>query len=265
MIDPTIQQSIQVELAAIEEQENVHIFYACESGSRAWGFESQDSDYDVRFLYIHPTDWYLSIDQKRDVIEKPIDDVLDVSGWDIRKSLTLLKKSNPPFLEWMQSPIIYKENPEITSLIKTVMPEYYSPISCMYHYLHMAQGNYREYLKDEVVWVKKYLYVLRPVLACMWIERDMGLVPIEFQKLVDAIVDDTELRNAIGDLLERKKAGKEIDRGPKIPVISTFIDEHLNRLSAENVKPPSKKGMEKLNEVFQLSLKRSWGYTPQIK
>jgi predicted nucleotidyltransferase len=258
MTNPTIQKAIQDELASIEEQQNVHIFYACESGSRAWGFESQDSDYDVRFLYIHPTDWYLTIDQKRDVIEKPINDELDISGWDIRKSLTLLKKSNPPFLEWMQSPIIYKENPEITSLIKAVMTEYYSPISCMYHYLHMAQGNYREYLKDDVVWVKKYLYVLRPVLACIWIERDMGLVPIEFQTLVDSIVDDAELRNAIGDLLERKKAGKEIDRGPKIPVISNFIDEQLNRLSAENAKPPSKMGVEKLNDVFQQALISSW-------
>lgn len=257
MIDPDIQQSIQDELARIEEQENVHIFYACESGSRAWGFESQDSDFDVRFLYIHPMDWYLSIDQKRDVIEKPIDDVLDVSGWDIRKSLLLLKKSNPPFLEWMQSPIIYKENAAITSLIGNVMPDYYSPISCMYHYLHMAQGNLRDYLKEEVVWVKKYLYVLRPVLACMWIERDLGLVPIEFQKLVDAIVKDSELRNAIEDLIQRKKAGKEIDRGPKIPVISEFIEIQLNRLSSYQVKPPKPIGFEKLNDVFRKSLKIS--------
>lgn len=93
----------------------------------------------------------------------------------------------------------------------------------------------------------------------MWIERDLGLVPTEFQKLVDTIVDDADLRNAIADLLERKKAGKEIDRGPKIPQISDFIDEQLRRLSAQNTKQPSKLGIEKLDDVFQQALKISWG------
>lgn len=235
------------------------IFYACESGSRAWGFESQDSDYDVRFFYAHPPAWYLTIDNKRDVVERPVDEELDVSGWDIRKSLALLKKSNPPFLEWMQSPIIYRENREVSDLIREVMIEYYSPIACLYHYLHMAEGNYRSYLKDDVVWVKKYFYVLRPVLACVWIERDKGLVPMEFQKLVDGVVDDSALRTAIDELLERKKAGFETGRGPRIPIISNFIDREITRLAGAHPKPGKTRDPARLDEIFRQALVRIWG------
>ncbi len=167
-------EEILARLGDIEKEENVTIFYACESGSRAWGFPSEDSDYDVRFLYLRPRDWYLSIDveEKRDVIERPISEMLDISGWDLRKALKLLRKSNPPLLEWLNSPTVYQQDFTITDKIKELVPEYYSPIACLHHYLHMAQGNYREYLKGEIVWVKKYFYVLRPLLAINWIEKE---------------------------------------------------------------------------------------------
>ena len=108
---PTVDEEIQRSIDEIEQSENVTVLYACESGSRAWGFHSQDSDYDVRFIYAHPPDWYLSVDleKKRDVIERPILDDLDVSGWDLRKSLQLFRKSNPPLLEWLDSPIVYRD------------------------------------------------------------------------------------------------------------------------------------------------------------
>ena len=161
-----IKREIQARLQHIEREENVCIFYACESGSRAWGFPSEDSDYDVRFMYVHHKDWYLSIDERRDVIERPINDMIDLSGWDIRKALRLFGKSNPPLLEWFNSPIIYQQRLNIVNKLKALMPEYYSPKSCLYHYLHMAEGNFREYLKGQMVLVKKYFYVLRPILAC---------------------------------------------------------------------------------------------------
>jgi len=133
-----IKKEIQARLQELEQEERVRIFYACESGSRAWGFPSADSDYDVRFLYIHPQNWYLGIDVKRDVIERPSNDLIDLSGWDIRKALKLFRKSNPPLLEWLNSPIIYQQRLDIVDKIKTLMPEYYSPKSCLYHYLHMS-------------------------------------------------------------------------------------------------------------------------------
>jgi hypothetical protein len=105
-----MQNAIISKLDEIETRENVLIFYACESGSRAWGFPSSDSNYDIRFLYLRPKDWYLSIDSGRDVIELPILDSLDINGWDLKKALGLLMKSNPSLLEWLDSPIVIEKS-----------------------------------------------------------------------------------------------------------------------------------------------------------
>ncbi len=212
------------ELARIEEQENVRILYASESGSRAWGFPSKDSDYDVRFIYIHPIDWYLSIADKRDVIERPINDLLDINGWDIRKALKLFRKSNPPLLEWLQSPIIYWEKSSIAESMRKLSPLTFSPRSCMYHYLSMAKGNFREYLQGDRVKVKKYFYVLRPVLACLWIKQKNTMPPMEFEILVNTIISDDLLKREIDKLLIRKKAGEELALEPRIQVINDFLD-----------------------------------------
>jgi predicted nucleotidyltransferase len=254
-----IKKEIQNRLHQIEIEENVCIFYACESGSRAWGFPSDDSDYDVRFLYICPKNWYLSIDEKRDVIEKPINDLIDLNGWDIRKALKLLRKSNPPLLEWLRSPIIYQQRFEIADNIKALLPEYYSPKSCLYHYLHMAEGNFRGYLKGEMVWVKKYFYVLRPILACKWIEAGYGVVPMEFGILVDSIVTSGELKAAIMDLIWRKQIGQELNREPRIPLISGFIETELERLKTKKYDGISPKvETEKLDELFRWALEKVW-------
>jgi predicted nucleotidyltransferase len=253
-----IKQEIESRLRQIEQEEEVRIFYACESGSRAWGFPSADSDYDVRFLYINKPNWYLSIDQKRDVIERKISDSIDMSGWDIRKALKLLRKSNPPLLEWLNSPIVYQQSVEIIEKIRQLMPEYYSPKSCLHHYFHMAEGNFREYLKGEIVWVKKYFYVLRPILACKWIEAGYGVVPMEFEKLIQELVDDEELKLAIEDLVKRKREGQELDREPRIPVISAFIEAELERLGSTSFLGSAQYDAEKLNEVFRWALAEVW-------
>ena len=257
-----MEERIKASLLEIEREEGVRIFYACESGSRAWGFPSADSDYDVRFLYIRPRDWYLSVDVelKRDVIERPITDELDVSGWDIRKALMLLKKSNPPMLEWLGSPIVYHEETGIADRVRSLLPFYYSPKACLHHYLHMARGNYREYLKGETVRVKKYFYVLRPVLAVKWIEAGYGVVPTEFGVLVERLVEDPALKETIADLVERKRDGRELDRGPAIPRIGEFIAGELERLEAVSDEYDAPKTTtEKLNEVFRASLAEAWG------
>ena len=245
----------------IEDDEQVRIFYACESGSRAWGFSSRDSDYDVRFLYVHHPNWYLSVDleHKRDVIERPIVERLDVNGWDLRKALLLLRKSNPPLLEWLGSPIVYRDQYDIVDVMRKLVPEAYSSVACLHHYLHMAQGNLREYLQGETVWTKKYLYVLRPILAMLWIERGYGVAPTQFGKLVDRVVEDETLRREIDRLLARKRGGEELDRGPRVPVISEFVEREIARLEHARL---GKKGamvpMEKLNDVFRLALHRVW-------
>ncbi|MEQ1605628.1 MAG: nucleotidyltransferase domain-containing protein [Pyrinomonadaceae bacterium] len=247
-------ETIRNKLTEIEEQENVHIFYACESGSRAWGFPSANSDYDVRFLYVREKDWYLSIDveTKRDVIECPISDELDVSGWDLRKALGLLRKSNPPLLEWLSSPIIYMIDEEITQKFKALMPICYSPSACIFHYLNMARNNFREYLKGDIVSVKKYFYVMRPILAIKWIEKYQSIIPMEFGDLVDTLITDNELRDEIDSLIERKRAGDELKREPRIEVMSSFIETELKRLeSTVFSKRDDKPQIDALNAAFR--------------
>lgn len=261
-------ERIREKLLEIEVNERVQIFYACESGSRAWGFPSVNSDYDVRFMYIREKDHYLSIDveDRRDVIELPIDDELDISGWDLRKSLRLLRKSNPPLLEWLSSPIVYTQDDDLIAAFRNLVPVSYSPSACMYHYLHMAQGNYREYLKGDDVAVKKYFYVLRPLLAIKWIEEKSDVVPMEFGVMVDALLSDLSLRNEILNLIGRKKAGEELKREPKIAVISEFIENEMERLKSLTIPRRDEKPlMDNLNQAFREMLDRSAIRNPQSK
>jgi len=241
-------------LGEIERRENVHIVYVCESGSRAWGFPSEDSDYDVRFIYVRPHDWYLSIDveRRRDVIEEPIVDELDVNGWDIRKALQLLAKSNPPLMEWLDSPIVYLERTPIAAMLREAVATFYSPKACFYHYYTIARNTTESKLRSEMVRHKSYFYALRPLLACRWIEADLGVVPIEFGTLVERVVDDAELREEIDRLLAWKRAGGEKDLGPGIPAISSFIERELARLGpvGEGISP-TKATIDRLNDLFR--------------
>jgi len=246
-------------LARIEKDNQITILYACESGSRAWGFESTDSDYDIRFIYLRPALWYLSVEAKRDVIELAIDEQLDISGWDLRKALHLMRKSNPPLLEWLQSPIVYCEKKSCVDRLRTIMSECYSPIACFHHYLHMAQGNFREFLQGDEVWTKKYFYILRPVLACIWIEKGFGVVPIEFPILVNRIITDDRLKQAILKLIEQKRAGAELKRGPRIPVISDFLDRELQRLSQIAELPAVRLPAQSIDKVFHECLVEIYG------
>jgi uncharacterized protein len=249
-------KEIIARLKDIEKQENVNILYACESGSRAWGFPSVDSDYDVRFIYVHPIEWYLSIDDyKRDVIERPLENLIDESGWDIRKTLQLLRKSNPPLLEWIQSSIVYYGDPDFMCGLKELMKLYYNPARCMYHYLHMARGNIREYLKGERVWTKKYFYVIRPILACRWIESGLGIVPMEFKKIVDAVSVPSDVRSAIYKLLDDKIAGREMDDGPRIDVFHEFFDTEMRRLDNITIQPkPINDNCDRFDQFFRSML-----------
>lgn len=254
MLDPAVITEVRKRLLQIETEENVRIFYACESGSRAWGFPSANSDYDVRFLYVRPKDWYLSIDLdiRRDVIERPIMDEFDINGWDLRKALGLLRKSNPPLLEWLDSPIVYLDDKVISSKVKQLVPQCYSPTACTYHYLQMARGNFREYLKGEVVTVKKYFYVLRPLLAIKWIEQSSDVVPMQFGVLVESLLEPGELRTEIENLIDRKKQGEELKKEPRIDVISEFIEFEMTRLGSKVIdKRDEKPSLEMLNSVFR--------------
>ena len=261
MIPEDIRSQVDAELTRVEAAKDCRVLLAVESGSRAWGFASTDSDYDVRFIYIHRRDWYLSVDLdlRRDVIERPITDELDISGWDIRKALRLFAKSNPPLLEWLGSPIVYREACGFRESLRALLPEYYSPISSSYHYLHMAEGNYKDHLKGEVVWLKKYLYALRPILAVRWLEQGRGVVPMEFDHLLVTIEDKPDLVSEIRSLVSRKMQGDELARGPAVPAISDFLASELSRFAS--YKPQAsdiKHDFISLNNLFRKMLNRVW-------
>lgn len=246
---------IQTELNRIESERRVRVLYAAESGSRAWGFASRDSDFDVRFIYAHERDWYFSIERQRDVIEEPLGDQLDIRGWDLRKTLQLLRKSNPSLLEWLKSPVVYRADPEFVLRFGHLAAEYYSPERCFRHYLHMARGNFREYLRGETVRLKKYFYVLRPLLACRWIEARHGSVPMKFETLVDVVADSPLLRTHIAALLARKRAGDELAEGRRIPVLSDFIESELERLETlalPETAPPEAENLDRFFRDFWL-------------
>lgn len=257
-----MEEAIKENLRALAEKENIRILYACESGSRAWGFPSRDSDYDVRFIYIRERDWYLSVDYalRRDVVEQPIDDLLDVNGWDLKKSLLLLKKSNPALIEWINSPIVYGCEGSFRHDFQMLIADYYSPKACFHHYENMATKNYHGYLKEANVHVKKYFYVLRPLLAMRWIAEDRGVVPMEFSALVDAVLKDQVVKEEIAALLRKKKAGFEAEYAPGIPVLNAFIESELAALSdlgkdiGEN-----KRAYDEMNSFFLRALDRDYG------
>lgn len=256
-----MQVQVLEELTKIEKEENVRIIYACESGSRAWGFPSKDSDYDVRFLYVRPLEWYLSIFNKREVIERPIHNMLDINGWDLKKALNLLRKSNPSLLEWLQSPIVYTENHTIVERIRRFTPLAFSPKACLYHFLHMAKGNYRTYLQGDQVKIKKYFYVLRPILACKWIEQYKSMPPMEFDQLVDAVVSrESELKTVINDLLVRKKKGDEMDYEPKISLINDFLEQNIEYFEqvASQMQSSNDDLNQPLDDLFRSVLKEVW-------
>src|SRR3989338_2246924 len=175
-----MREKIVHKLEEIQENKGIKILYAVESGSRAWGFESKDSDYDVRFLYLRPRDWYLKIRPEKDTIEILSEDLLDISGWDIKKALLLFGNSNPPLYEWLVSPVVYLEKGNLIQELRNLAISDYSLRACTYHYLHIARDNYRNYLVKEKVKIKKYFYALRPLLACFWIKEKNSLPPMEF-------------------------------------------------------------------------------------
>jgi uncharacterized protein len=237
-----------------EKEHGVRVLLAIESGSRAWGFESPNSDYDARFIYLHPMEWYLSVDleEKRDVIEYPIVDDIDLNGWDIRKALRLFSKSNPAFVEWIQSPLVYIEHGSFANRVRSLLPVIYSCTKGIKHYRSMAKTNYRGYLKEEQVPLKKYFYVLRPLLAVKWLEQYRRPAPIEFSKLLHLIDDEPRLLADVHLLLERKRSAPEMGLAFPISTINAFIESELDRLEGLALDVlPSQGHIEKLNDVFR--------------
>lgn len=165
-----MREKISELLADIERERDVRILYACESGSRAWGFHSEDSDYDIRFIYAARREMYLGVSDPQDTIEIAIKDDLDPGGWDVRKALGLLGKSNGPLIEWLHSPIVYLDRDGFRDSWQQLSREVLQPAKLRHHYMGLAVQISRRKLAEDAPSAKSYLYVMRALLAARWIE-----------------------------------------------------------------------------------------------
>ncbi len=237
-------------LNEIEKRESIRILLAVESGSRAWGFASPDSDYDVRFIYVRPKVDYLRLEKTRDVIELPIEGALDINGWDLDKTLRLLRASNPTLFEWFSSPIVYRET-AFADEFRSVMLKYFSSKRGLSHYLSMASSNYREYLKGYMVKAKKYFYVLRLVFSSRWILDKGTPPPMPFSELVEAELDPALLPD-VDRLLDLKMNAPEIKTIPKIESVNRYLDSSIEEVRSRIVQLPedTNHGWEELDRLF---------------
>ncbi len=214
-------------LSEIERERNVRILYACESGSRAWGFHSEDSDYDIRFIYASPSACYLSVFDPKDTIEIAIKDDLDPGGWDVRKSLGLLGKSNGPLIEWLHSPIVYMDRDGFRERWQKLSREVLQASKLRHHYMGLAVQISRKKLADDSPSVKSYLYVMRALLAARWIENHGTVPPVPFAELVAAT--ENPLRDSLNDLIAAKASIHETDSIGRNEILDRFIEKTLEQ------------------------------------
>lgn len=228
-IDAAIHAHVATCLQQVAAEEGVRILYAAESGSRAWGFASPDSDYDVRFIYAHPRDWYTSLNEKRDVIERPLDaKLVDLAGWDVRKALRLLLKSNPALYEWLASPIVYATDTVFQHAAKALFEAHANAGNLAHHYHSIARGQWKAEIDgSNAVKLKKYFYVVRPLLSLQWVTAHRAVPPMNLDELLAATTMPADVRRAIDDLLIAKRLTPELGRGPRIAVLDAWATEQM--------------------------------------
>ena len=240
---------IQDKLSKIEKEHKIKILFACESGSRAWGFPSPNSDYDVRFIYVHDLDWHLSLQEKKDTIDLPINDELDIGGWEIRKALTLLWKSNAPLLEWIQSPIIYKNDQSFLLELQELSQNYFSPIATMHHYLSMSKKYWEACANSgNEVKLKKYFYALRTTIAGAWIREKGSMPDIQLDKMLSIV--PYLVKDKIDNLIRIKANQSETYLHPYEPLILEYLESEIKRNEQAANNLPSARGEFELLDDF---------------
>lgn len=251
--------AVQAALDAVEHEHDVRVLLAVESGSRAWGFASPDSDVDVRFLYVHRPAWYLRVQAGRDVIEQMLPGDLDVSGWDLRKVLGLLGASNPPLLEWLRSPLVYRADAAAVAGLNALVPHVYSRRACAHHYTRMA-GHTMTYLRGDTVRRKRYLYAVRPLLAARWVIEREDAPPMELAPLAEAFPPPARAASELDALLDAKRAGSERSEGPPLPALAAWLAEELEALRPRvDEMPRATPDPARLDAAFVERLSAVWG------
>jgi len=222
---------VRGELDRIERENGVRILLAIESGSRAWGFPSPDSDYDVRFLYVRPRQEYLSVFEHREVLERPLDAALDINGWDIKKALRLMAGSNAVVVEWLTSPLRYRAIDSAADKLLRAAEEVAHLPSFAYHYDRLARRGLGEIAIGETARLKAYCYCLRACLALGWIRAHGSPPPMDLPSLLAGASISSALRQAIADLVATKAKATERDVTPRIGALDALFDETLRQLA----------------------------------
>jgi predicted nucleotidyltransferase len=251
-IAPAIRRDIETRLDLIEADHDVRILMAIESGSRAWGFPSPDSDYDVRFVYVRPRDWYLSLAPGRDVIETPIEDEIDLNGWDVRKALGLLLKSNAVVNEWIQSPIRYRPDDPIVAKIAALADRVLDARALAHHYSRLGRDAADRWLDgiDDVP-VKRYFYALRPALAIRVLRLHQGVrPPMNLQELVAMAELPGTMVSQIETLVAAKARTNERDNGARVPALDRLIRDEIGRASDLPKPDPDARWRDEADRLF---------------
>ena len=214
---------IQTALTQLEATHGIRILYACESGSRAWGFPSPDSDYDVRFIYCHPADWYLTLDEGPDTLNFPVDDELDLAGWELRKALRLLRGSNASLFEWLQAPAVYHEALDFRARLAPLLPVAFNLKAGLHHYLGQLRRGVEEDLAGPEVRLKRLFYALRSALAARWIRERHTVPPMELAPLRALL--PAALETEVAALLAAKASADEKTTVPRPAALCEFLQQ----------------------------------------
>ncbi|TCD12638.1 nucleotidyltransferase domain-containing protein [Pedobacter frigidisoli] len=242
-------------LEEIEKANDITILFACESGSRGWEFPSPDSDYDVRFIYVRPLNYYLSVLDKDDQLRFPINEELDIYGWDIRKVLKLIRKSNTTPFEWLQSPIIYREKEKFRDDLWQLCQSYFYQKNNINHYLGIAHGALETIINDDEIKIKKLFYILRPLLSAKWCLEKGTIAPMTISPLLTLMPE--KLQTIVKDLIDLKSTSAE---GFIIKInaeLKTYINEQFE-LCGNGAKdlPKESFDLEKLDIFFRNTISR---------
>ena len=250
-----IEIEIQTRLSELEREHDIHFLFAIESGSRAWGFPSPDSDYDVRFVYARPVDWYLSIKPGRDVIETPIEGDWDINGWDVQKAIGLLLKPNPVLLEWMSSPVRYRWDDAVCQKLEAFAKAIVNPEQCLYHYYHLAKRQWERNIDGRTdVNLKKYFYVLRPAMAMRWVRLHPEMLPpMNLQALLAGTNISQSAQRDIAELLDAKSRSSEVGTGERITSIDEIILQEFAWYEGAKIKKrkQTSQTVESANALFR--------------
>lgn len=229
-MDPSIVDQIQSRLDEVGAAHDVVIPLAVESGSRAWGFPSPDSDYDCRFVYLRRPEDYLSPWRKRDVIETPLDKIFDVNGWDLGKALQLLLKGNAVVIEWLMSPIDYRRDAAFSDAFIALAREVANRERILSHYLHLGERQRRVYFGDgRSVRRKKVFHALHPAVALRWLRLhpEHVIAPMNLAELLRDCDPPRDVVDIVATLLAEKARTNEMGEAPLDPTLATFIDQEF--------------------------------------